>query len=179
MRVVASSATGNAPAKCPTCRCEFSLDDITLDAKLRERMQRASTVTCQYEGCNAQLSLQQVAIHEQTCSFVPMKCRYSTFGCEWKGTRQSLTQHEEACPLMQVSGLVEQFRQSNANHEHAITHLQSRVSRLVAGLCCLLNVFVCLLAHMHNRILGCRFECHDGTSCIHDSTSPNAKLSSY
>lgn len=101
-------------------------------------MQRADTVICQYDGCNEQLSLNQVAVHEQTCLFVPIKCRFATFGCEWKGTRQTLSQHEATCPLMQVSGLVEQFRQTRANNDHALTHLQSRVrtKRILLLLCC-------------------------------------------
>lgn len=124
---VAATGTSDAPAKCPTCRCEFQMSDITLDADLKERIQRANTVTCQYEGCNAQLSLNQVAIHEQTCLFVPIKCRYASFGCEWKGTRQTLIEHEATCSLMQVSSLVEQFRQTRADHGHALNHLQTRV----------------------------------------------------
>ena len=115
------------PAKCPTCRCEFQGQDIQRDGELRDRMQRANTVPCQYRGCHAQLALNQVASHEQTCLFVPLKCRYSTFGCEWRGTRQDLPSHELTCSLMQVSAFVEQFRQARADHEHALGHLQQRV----------------------------------------------------
>lgn len=123
-RVAQQSKT---PAKCPTCRCEFQLADITRDTALAERMQRANTVSCQYQGCHAQLSLTQVAAHEQSCVFVPIKCRYASFGCEWKGIRQTLAQHEVSCPLMQVSQLVQQFRQLRANHEYTLYQLQSRV----------------------------------------------------
>lgn len=120
----------NTLAKCPTCRCEFSTSDIRRDSELRERMQRASTVECQYQGCSAQLSLNQVKSHEESCLFVPLKCRYATFGCDWKGTRQLLADHESTCPLMQVSALVEQFRQTRADHEHSINLLQTRVRLL-------------------------------------------------
>jgi len=127
IRRVAETANTNAPAKCPTCRCEFRLGDILRDEDLRERMNRANTVSCLYQGCTAQLPLNQVAAHEQSCVFVPLKCRYATFGCDWKGTRQTLAEHEATCSLMQVSGLVQQFRQTRADHEQALSHLQSRV----------------------------------------------------
>ena len=130
IRRVARMAGANTLAKCPTCRCEFSTSDIRRDSELRERMQRANTVECQYQGCSAQLSLNQVKSHEQSCLFVPLKCRYATFGCDWKGTRQLLTEHESICPLMQVSDLVEQFRQTRADHEHSLNLLQTRVSLL-------------------------------------------------
>ena len=122
---VAQTRTNNAPAKCPACR--GALDDIVRDNELANRMQRAESVTCQYEGCNVQLSLTQVAVHEQSCVFVPIKCRYASFGCDWKGTRQTLSQHETTCPLMQVSELVQQFRQLRADHEYTLNQLQSRV----------------------------------------------------
>jgi hypothetical protein len=128
IRRVARMTGANTLAKCPTCRCEFSTSDIRRDSELRERMQRASNVKCQYQGCSAQLSLNQVKSHEESCLFVPLKCRYATFGCDWKGTRQLLADHESTCPLMQVSALVEQFRQTRADHEHAINLLQTRVA---------------------------------------------------
>lgn len=130
IRRVARMTGANTLAKCPTCRCEFSTSDIRRDSELRERMQRASNVECQYQGCSAQLSLNQVKSHEESCLFVPLKCRYATFGCDWKGTRQLLADHESTCPLMQVSALVEQFRQTRADHEHSINLLQTRVRLL-------------------------------------------------
>jgi hypothetical protein len=175
---VAATGTSDAPAKCPTCRCEFQMSDITLDADLKERIQRANTVTCQYEGCNAQLSLNQVAIHEQTCLFVPIKCRYASFGCEWKGTRQTLVEHEATCSLMQVSNLVEQFRQTRADHGHALNHLQTRVCihelRDV-----LLHFDLANCCYSLDLCTGCRVECNDGAARIPSSTTSNAKLPSW
>lgn len=117
-----------AVAKCPTCRCEFRLQDIKRDDALKNQMQHSTkTVVCQYQGCHEQLYMHQVALHEQTCLFLPLKCRFATFGCEWKGTRQTLQQHEATCPLMQISQLVEQFRQTRAHHEQVLNQLQARV----------------------------------------------------
>lgn len=137
-----------SPPKCPTCRCEFHPSDIQRDLELQERMQRAATVPCQYEGCSTQLLLRQVASHEVTCLFVPLMCRYSSFGCTWKGLRKDLTDHESACPLMQVSSLVEQFRQTRADHENALSHVQTRVAASNA----MMELHASLIRRLHKRL---------------------------
>lgn len=145
---VAEMGGNGSPAKCPTCRCEFQLSDIKRDLELQKRMQRASTVSCQYEGCSAQLLIGQVASHEATCVFVPIMCRYSTFGCSWKGLRNELVDHEATCPLMQVSSLVEQFRQLRADHEHALNHIQTRVAASNA----MMELHASLIRRLHKRL---------------------------
>lgn len=114
--------------KCPTCRTEITPEGIKRDAELKMEIRQAARIRCAYEGCDAILPLDQVQAHETQCTYVPMRCRYAPFGCGWKGRRMDIPHHESVCDLAKISNLVEQFRQSRADHQHIIGHIQQRLS---------------------------------------------------
>jgi hypothetical protein len=114
--------------KCPTCRTEITPEGIKRDGKLQMEIRQAARIRCACEGCDAILPLDKVQSHETQCKYVPMRCRYAPFGCGWKGRRMDVPHHETVCDLAKVSNLVEQFRQSRADHQHIIGHIQQRLS---------------------------------------------------
>ena len=116
--------------RCPTCRnmCQFE-EDKTLVSSL----EASPRVRCRYAGCNkTNLCLSEVAEHETVCPAVKVACRYSRFGCPWKGPRGDLANHEECdCTLAKVSGLVQQHRNLLASVQRATSELQGRQNGLL------------------------------------------------
>ena len=61
-----------------------------------------------------------------------MKCKYSPFGCNWKGKRCNLASHETyECKLAQVSDFVEQFRQLKSETTNRLDILGQQASGLL------------------------------------------------
>ena len=133
--------------KCPYCRCQLFSEGIQRDAALCHEIQQAPRINCANEGCNAVLQLIHVQGHEAQCGFVRLRCRFVNFGCTWTGLRNSLRLHEDICDVAKVSKLVDLFRQSHADHQHIIDHLQQRLSGTTA------------MVELHSRLFG-RFHPH-------------------
>ena len=94
----AAQTLGNQlEAKCPHCRKVFTAQSIKEDKELKKEMDECTdTVKCQYSGCDTQLSIGIVKLHEATCPYQQLKCRYSDWGCEWIGRRMDLSDHEKS-----------------------------------------------------------------------------------
>ena len=148
-RCICQAVTGRPVGqnKCPTCRFELTSGAIQRDAALFKEIQHAPRISCANEGCDAVLQLTEVQAHETRCGFVRLRCRYAPFGCAWTGLRHNLPLHEDVCDVARVSHLVEHFRQSRADHQHIIGHLQQRLSGTTA------------MVEVHSRLLG-RFHPH-------------------
>ena len=125
---VASSRSSNNPSssKCPGCRAILTVEDIVRDETLGEELKAANLqVLCSYRGCDQRLPSASMKEHEQSCGYMPMRCKNATMGCSWNGLRKDLAHHlSNHCALEQVAGFVEQYRQSRADHQAAIIALQ-------------------------------------------------------
>jgi hypothetical protein len=71
----------------------------TVDQLVKEML-----VHCKYRnlGCTAEIALQNYKIHVASCAFGPSHCIHSTFGCQWLGTRSSLSNHLASCVFEQL-----------------------------------------------------------------------------
>ena len=117
----------NNSLRCPTCRMNFSATGIVHDKELAEKIFGAPTVPCRYPHCTERLKLPLVSDHEKQCLHVPLKCRYSAYGCTWTGKRGDLSHHERnTCNLAKVSVLVEQLRDLRANFESRLAMVQQQ-----------------------------------------------------
>jgi hypothetical protein len=89
-------------------------------------------VECRFDGCSEQITLPKVADHENECEHSMMNCRYSGFGCKWKGKRGHIASHEaNDCHLARVSELVDQFRKLKADHSTRLDIVHQQASGLV------------------------------------------------
>jgi hypothetical protein len=126
--------------KCPCCRSNFSKEEIVRDMDLRRRMNLEENITCSFAGCGISVPLAELRQHEATCPCLLMRCRYATFGCTWTGPKRDLVSHEagngsnssgdsdRGCVYAGALGvLVDQFRQSRADHGHAILQLRHQM----------------------------------------------------
>jgi hypothetical protein len=113
-RVYSDESRRQLPHKCPMCRVEYQ--DIVPDETLWQEMSSGPTVPCRYDQCPEQsLRLTMIASHEQTCEYVPVRCRYAMYGCVWKGKRGMIQDHEQnTCRVAPIGPFVEQFRQLKA-----------------------------------------------------------------
>jgi hypothetical protein len=127
LRVATTRSSNNSTfSKCPACRAILSVEDIVRDDALREELKAANLqVLCSYRGCNQRLPSASMKEHEQSCGYMPMRCKNATMGCPWKGVRKDLAHHlSQHCALEQVAGFVDQYRQTRADHQAAIIALQ-------------------------------------------------------
>jgi hypothetical protein len=126
-------------AKCPTCRASFStgIPDPTLVSDMA-----AFSVPCRYAGCTSydgqqtMIRLSMFKLHEADfCAAVRVACRYAAYGCEWKGYRSGVEEHESSdCVLAKISGLLEQLRVSKADHHRDMGQLQRNIASLLTVL---------------------------------------------
>jgi len=136
----AAQTLGNQlEAKCPHCRKVFTAQSIKEDKELKKEMDECTdTVKCQYSGCDTQLSLGIVKLHEATCPYQQLKCRYSDWGCEWVGRRMDLNDHEmHQCEFRGGLGkLLERYRQGEAQTNHILNqhHMQLMASSQMMNL---------------------------------------------
>ncbi|KAI2491736.1 Zinc carboxypeptidase [Fragilaria crotonensis] len=127
LRVATTRSSSNSTSsKCPACRAVLTVDDIVRDDALREELKAANLqVLCSYRGCDQRLPSASMKEHEQSCDYMPMRCKNATMGCPWNGVRKDLAHHlSRHCALEQVAGFVEQYRQTRADHQAAIIALQ-------------------------------------------------------
>lgn len=115
-------------ARCPCCRSPFGLNDIVRDTALRARIASAAQVTCPFPGCGKKLKLTEARAHEASCPYMMMRCRYAQFGCGWTGPKMELEEHDKTgCSFAKIGVLVEQLRQTRAEHGHMIASLQQQL----------------------------------------------------
>ena len=121
-----------AEGRCPCCRTPFLEGDMKSDEELRRTMDLAEMVPCPFPNCNARIALRNVKKHHASCEYMPVKCRYSPFGCKWFGPRKDIKAHEEVgCHLAKVSTLVDRIRQSDEEHK-ALAHQLAHTGRALA-----------------------------------------------
>ena len=136
----AAQTLGNQlEAKCPHCRKVFTAQSIKEDKELQKEMDECTdTVKCQYSGCDTQLSLGIVKLHEATCPYQQLKCRYSDWGCEWVGRKKDYNDHEmHQCEFRGGLGkLLERYRQGEAHTNHILNqhHMQLMASSQMMNL---------------------------------------------
>jgi hypothetical protein len=121
-----NAPSSNQKPKCPTCRVEFT--HMVKDEALKREIQQGPTVACRHEGCGEQtLPLDRVQGHESRCAFEKVRCRYSSFGCPWFGTRGQVLEHEaNDCALDKVKVLVDKFRKLELEHTNRLSILQQQ-----------------------------------------------------
>jgi len=116
-------------ARCPHCRAPFTLESMTLDRALRERIETCAVpVSCPFAGCGHVTTAGRLRAHEATCPHVRLRCRYAEHGCDWTGARRDLAAHEEReCDFRGGLGkLLERVRRGDAWSTHLLRqhHLQ-------------------------------------------------------
>ena len=126
-------------ARCPHCRKVFTAQSIKEDTELKKEMDECKqTVACQFVGCETKLSIGIVKLHEATCPYQQLKCRYSGWGCEWIGRRMDLNNHEmHQCEFRGGLGkLLERYRQGEAHTNHILNqhHMQLMASSQMMNL---------------------------------------------
>ena len=57
------------------------------------------TIKCQNPGCTAEIFHYELSIHQSTCDYEPMSCKYAEVGCEERPLRKDLKKHEEDAQL--------------------------------------------------------------------------------
>ena len=72
------------------------------------------------------IPLSMVQLHKaQLCASVCVACRYSVYGCEWKGVRSAVEEHEQSgCVLAKMTGLLEQIRTDRVEHQRNMRERQ-------------------------------------------------------
>jgi hypothetical protein len=70
---------------------------------------------CPNEGCSKELSVQNLAAHNNTCEHALLKCKYATYGCAFVGSRKDMAKHDDACNIGGVGVLVEKIRSLEAS----------------------------------------------------------------
>ena len=132
-RVYDSDKQKKQPTKCPVCRCEYNEMVPDLQIYNDSEGKEPPTLPCRYTcvGCTERtLPLSEIATHEQVCEHVPVRCRYAAYGCQWIGKRGLVGAHEEfGCKLAPMGKLVEDYRQTKANH----TMRMEMISQQAAG----------------------------------------------
>ena len=117
--------------KCPCCRkCITCPHQIKSDLKLKARIESSQiSAICPYPNCNQKIFLAQVKEHEANCVYMPMRCKYASFGCKWTGPKKDLEAHNKVgCVHAKVGGMIDQFRQYRLDTTHTIVSLQQQVS---------------------------------------------------
>jgi hypothetical protein len=97
------------------CRVEY--EKIVRDLKLHQELyHNGPTIPCRFEGCpERSLLLPVISQHEKVCEYVPVRCRYALYGCDWTGKRGMVKAHEEdGCSYAPMAGLIEEFRKFKA-----------------------------------------------------------------
>ena len=142
------SSSSNQSAKCPHCRTNFTQSDIQIDHSLQTQINDSTnTITCPFKGCNTEIPIGQLKRHEESCSYIRMKCRYAEWGCNWTGRKMDLQSHYDAeceftasCPGLAT--FIERYRKT-VEHDHrylidtnrsqiqGVTQMQSIQSRQV------------------------------------------------
>ena len=128
-RLVDSST--NAPPKCPNCRTEFRPGDedtpqIQLDSELMQEIDEIPPVPCRYQECNQVLKISEISSHEETCDCVVVKCRFSSFGCNWSGPRVQLQAHfDDDCGHYPLASLIQQHREAVHNYTSTIANQEN------------------------------------------------------
>ena len=118
--------------KFPCCRAPFSLTDMVADEDLVKRMSEAGKVICPFPGCNDAIRLTDLKSHEASCGCQPVKCKFTSYGCDWTGVRKELAAHENCdCPYGKISKLVEEVRTLKAGHEHQVAQMQQNLTRVM------------------------------------------------
>ena len=141
---VMKDTNGNPERKCPVCRVKVMMTNdessstsietamIVRDDQLKQEIFMGTTVECRHQGCVEQIKLPLVSDHEKQCMHAMMKCRYSPYGCSWKGKRGHLGNHEaNECKLAQVSELVDQFRHLKSDTTTRLEVLGQQTSGLM------------------------------------------------
>ena len=103
--------------KCPMCRVEY--EHMIPDRELSNDLKNGPTLPCRFDGCpQIDLFLSDIADHEKNCEYVPMRCRYASYGCSWKGKRGMIEAHEKySCKLAPMNRLVDEIRQTSTRIE--------------------------------------------------------------
>jgi hypothetical protein len=118
-----SSSSSNQSAKCPHCRTNFTSSDIQIDHLLQKQINDSTnTITCPFKDCNTEIQIGQLKQHEESCSYIRMKCRYAEWGCNWTGRKMDLPSHYDTqceftstCPGL--SKFIERYRKT-VEYEH-------------------------------------------------------------
>lgn len=153
-----TSSSSTPSARCPVCRSKIDdPEDIVRDNELRQRMELAPPTQCRFKGCAERLRLTQIAQHETSCPHVLLSCRHLNFGCQWKGTRGDLAQHEQQeCHLEKISALVTKLRGTQAETFHRIAHLEQNVA-MQSAVIELLRLREANQMSTSNYIQGCQY----------------------
>ena len=117
--------------RCPCCRAPFSLTDMVADEDLVKRMSEAGRVICPFPGCSDEIRLTDLKSHEASCGCQPVKCKFTSYGCDWTGVLKELATHENCdCPYGKISKLVEEVRTLKAGHEQQVAQMQQNLTRV-------------------------------------------------
>lgn len=149
-------------AKCPMCRSEFQMTEISRDERLMQEMHAHPPLQCSNPGCTRLIPLSILKKHESMeCDYLHYKCKYAPWGCKWVGPKLEIANHEKnECQFEKVKGLVQTLRESMAmqkilmknmsmmgrqmNFHHEAMHYQFH--RSVSDPICLLQLgFLCLV----------------------------------
>lgn len=92
------------PMRCPLCRVPMSKTK-PIRCRIAERALALRTVSCRHDGCNKEVTFGNLLQHENECEYMPMDCKYKILGCQWKGLKQNLEEHESKCECDQNQSL--------------------------------------------------------------------------
>jgi hypothetical protein len=85
-------------------------------------------VFCPYkdQGCPVTTKYESLNTHiNTTCLFIPKKCSYSTYGCDFSGIGTTLADHLQNCPYHALRAFIK-------NCDQRISHLETIV--MVCGM---------------------------------------------
>lgn len=133
---VDNEGVSNTIQKCPTCRVEFDQNQIQIDEVLQQKLlnlcETIGPVGCRFCGCYESIpSLLEVSCHESVCQHVRVACRFAPYGCNWKGPRLDLVEHELVeCTLARLPDFLEQYRSFKQKTQQDVQALQHRIVNL-------------------------------------------------
>ncbi|GMI11085.1 hypothetical protein TrLO_g10087 [Triparma laevis f. longispina] len=93
---------------CPTCRAPMASEDLKPNPAFFEKTD--PVVTCPHKGCEKSLPLSKLKEHAKGCSFLPLKCKYSSFGCQHVSPSSEIAEHLSSCSFEAFKGLITKTR---------------------------------------------------------------------
>lgn len=120
---------------CPICRRKLLASEVKTHEKMKSDLRDCGLKRiCAHVGCQKRFDLLQIVQHEEDCSMRLYECRYKHFGCNWKGTQEMASRHENGtssegssgCAYHRVRGLVNSYRKLDAQNRACLHESRMR-----------------------------------------------------
>ena len=143
----------SAQPLCPTCRDRLPRDRRTRN-RFAEQVLATVMVACSNSGCTEKLPFSKLKAHEnEHCGQRIVSCQFQPIGCDWKGVKVSLDEHQASCPvrglgaediLKRVEDREKRLKVTE-KHQRSKVAVQTKIAELLSSRCrdiCIRDVVV-------------------------------------